>query len=159
MHLLVYRGACPRKGLRSYMRIGWLCSWLWITRSSAHAKVALSDRGDEVWHTPRLGHGIIHSLPASRAIAAKWLLLKSDIFTGHFGLQLCATCDARIYARPLALGGLGPRGELSFEYLWVRIRKWSRIGLRIGLRGYFWVRSAPCFERDPSSAGNRRKTK
>ena len=32
------------------------------------------------------------------------------------GLQIWATCDARIYARPLALGGLGPRGELSFDY-------------------------------------------
>ncbi len=31
------------------------------------------------------------------------------------GLQLWATCDARTYARPLALGGLGSRGELSFE--------------------------------------------
>ena len=33
------------------------------------------------------------------------------------GLQIWATCDARIYARPLALGGLGPRGELSFDWL------------------------------------------
>jgi hypothetical protein len=32
------------------------------------------------------------------------------------GLQILWTCDARIYARVLALGGLGPRGELSFDW-------------------------------------------
>ncbi len=28
-----------------------------------------------------------------------------------------ATCEARIYARPLALGGLRSSGELSFDYI------------------------------------------
>ncbi len=32
--------------------------------------------------------------------------------------RIWATCDARIYARHLALGGLKPRGELSFDLLW-----------------------------------------
>ena len=53
------------------------------------------------------------------------------------GWQIWATCDARIYARPLALGGLGPRGELSFYFsAWSRMFDISRL-VQLGVHRFF----------------------